>query len=146
MVKRRPLKDLLIKWFMSINTLILRISRGRIGSKLGKQQILILHTTGRRSGQDRAVPIAYFKYQRVYIIVGSNWGRDNQADWYLNLKQNPHAILAIKGKRIPVVAREAAGAEYDRLWAFATERNPPYLKYQQMTKRHIPIMVFETVG
>ncbi len=137
------MKDIFIKWFMTINTLLLQLSRGRIGSKLGKQTILILHTLGRKSGQDRAIPIAYFDYESHYLIVASNWGKDRQADWYLNLKKDPHAKLEIKGRVVSVVARETQGEEYDRLWKFATERNPPYLEYQKMTTRHIPIMVFE---
>lgn len=136
----------LIKWIMSTNSLLLRISRGRIGSKLGTQRILILHTIGRHSGRDHAIPIAYFEYAGAYLIVALNWGRDRQADWYLNLKQNPRATIEIKGKPISVIAREALGKEYDRLWTFAAQRNPPYLKYQQMTTRHIPIMIFEPVG
>ena len=140
------MKDTLIKWFMSFNTFILKLSRGRLGSKLGTQTILILHTTGRKSGQDRAIPIAYFNYEDDYLIVASNWGKDRQADWYLNLKQDPRARLEIKGKVLSVTAREAQGEEYERLWKYASERNPPYLEYQKMTTRHIPIMVFEQIG
>ena len=139
------MKDIFIKWFMSINSLLIRISQGRIGSRLGTQLILILHTIGRKSGQERAIPIAYFNYAGKYLIVASNWGRDQQADWYLNLKKAPQAKLEIKGKLISASAREAQGEEYDRLWKFATERHPPYLDYQKMTTRHIPIMVFEQV-
>ncbi len=137
------MKDILIKWFMAINTLLLRLSRGRIGSKLGSQTILILHTNGRKSGQDRAVPIAYFAYEGHYLIVASNWGKDQQANWYLNLKKDPHAKLEINSKIIPVTAREAQGQEYDQLWQYVTKRHPPYLEYQKMTTRHIPIMIFE---
>ena len=140
------MKDIFIKWFMSINSLLIRISQGRIGSRLGTQLILILHTIGRKSGQDRAIPIAYFDYEGHYLIVASNWGKDRQADWYLNLKKDPHAKLEIKGRLVSVAAREAQDEEYDRLWKFATERHPPYLDYQKMTTRHIPIMVFEQVG
>ena len=140
------MKDIFIKWFMALNSLLLRVSRGRIGSRLGTQTILILHTIGRKSGQDRAIPIAYFAYEGRYLIVASNWGKDRQADWYLNLKKDPHARLEINGKTIAVIAREAQGEEYERLWKFATERNPPYLEYQKMATRHIPIMVFERVG
>ena len=140
------MKDILIKWFMSINSLLLRLSRGRLGNKLGTQTILILHTLGRKSGQDRAIPIAYFDYEGKYLIVASNWGKDKQADWVLNLEKDPHARLEINGKLISVIAREAQGEEYTRLWKFATERHPPYLDYPKMTTRHIPIMVFERVN
>ena len=137
------MKDLLIKWFMAINTLVLRISRGKIGNKLGKQTILILHTIGRKTGQDHAIPIAYFNYKDRYLIVASNWGKEKQADWYLNLKHNPHARLEIDGQTLQVVAHEAQGEEYDRLWSFATRQYAQYLNYQQMTRRRIPVMVFE---
>jgi F420H(2)-dependent quinone reductase len=141
--KEHSMKNTLIKWFMSINSLLIRLSRGRIGSKLGTQTILILHTVGRTSGEERAIPIAYFDYEGKFLIVASNWGKDQNANWYLNLKKAPQARLEIQGKFVSVVAREAQGEEYDRLWKFATERNPPYLDYQKMTTRHIPIMVFE---
>jgi F420H(2)-dependent quinone reductase len=137
------MKDFFIKLFMSLNSLLIRLSRGRLGSKLGTQSVLILVTVGRRSGQERAIPIAYFDYEDKYLIVASNWGKDKNADWYLNLKKEPHARLEINGKTVSVVAREAQGEEYDRLWKFATERHPPYLDYQKRTTRHIPIMVFE---
>jgi F420H(2)-dependent quinone reductase len=137
------MNDIFIKWFMAINVFLLRISRGRIGSKLGTQTILLLHTTGRKSGQDRAIPIAYFDYENHYLIVASNWGKERQADWYLNLKQHPQARLEVKGKVFSVYTREAQGEEYDQLWKFATEHHPPYLDYQKMTTRQIPIMIFE---
>jgi deazaflavin-dependent oxidoreductase (nitroreductase family) len=136
-------KDIFIKLFMAVNSFLLSLSHGRIGSKLGTQTILLLHTTGRKSGQDRAIPIAYFDYKDHYLIVASNWGKQKQADWYLNLKQNPQARLEVKGKVLSVTAREAQGEEYDQLWKFATEHHPPYLDYQKMTTRHIPIMIFE---
>jgi deazaflavin-dependent oxidoreductase (nitroreductase family) len=137
------MKDVFIKWFMGINVFLLRLSDGRIGSKLGTQTIMLLHTTGRKSGQDRAIPIAYFDYKDHYLIVASNWGKQKQADWYLNLKQHPQARLEVKGKVLSVTAREAQGEEYNQLWKFATEHHPPYLDYQKMTTRHIPIMIFE---
>ena len=137
------MKDIFIKWFMAVNKLVLKLSRGKIGSKLGTQTILILHTTGRKSGQDRAIPIAYFAYENRYLIVASNWGKDSHADWYHNLKQYPHANLEVNGRIELVTAHEAEGEEYDRLWKYATEHHPPYLDYQKMTTRHIPIMIFE---
>ncbi len=72
-----------------------------------------------------------------------NFGKDTQANWYLNLKKDPHASVEVDGRIVPVMAREARGGEYERRWQFATGRHPPYREYQKMTTRHIPIMVFE---
>lgn len=140
------MKDIFIKWFMKLNTFLLRISRGRLGSKLGKQQVLILNTTGRKSGEKRAIPIAYFDYKGTYLIVASNWGKPNHANWYLNLKQDAHATLEIGGKTIAVLAHEAHGDEYEQVWGFVTTKYPPYLEYQKQTSRKIPLMVFERIG
>ena len=141
------MKDTFIKWFMDINAFLLRISNGWIGSRLGTQTILLLETIGRKTGQPRVIPIAYFLHEGKYLIVESNWGKDKHADWYLNLRQkNPQATLQVNGKRIPVEAHEAQGEEYARLWKFATERHPPYLRYQEMTSRHIPIVVFQPIN
>lgn len=140
------MKDRFIKWFMLFNAWLLQFSRGRLGHQLGTQTILLLHTIGRKSGQERVIPIAYFAYAGQYLIVASNWGKDQQADWYLNLKKTPQATLEVKGQQVEVVAREARGDEYQRLWQFVTERHPPYLEYQTMTTRRIPIMVFEPVN
>lgn len=140
------MKDFFIKLFMDVNAFLIRTTNGRIGSKLGKQTILLLETIGRKSGQPRVVPIAYFFHEGKYLIVESNWGKDKHAIWYLNLKKNPRALLTVNGKKIPAEAYEAQGEEYARLWKFATERHPPYLRYQEMTSRPIPIVVFQPIN
>jgi deazaflavin-dependent oxidoreductase (nitroreductase family) len=139
------MNDTFIKWFMDINAFLIRLSRGRIGSRLGKQTILLLETTGRKSGQARVIPIAYFFHDGIYLIVASNWGKDKNADWYLNLQKQPRAKLQVNGRTIPVEAHDAQGEEYARLWKFATEKHPPYLHYKEMTTRHIPIVVFRPI-
>jgi deazaflavin-dependent oxidoreductase (nitroreductase family) len=130
---------------MAVNTFLIRISKGRIGEQLGTQTILILHTVGRKSGLPRSIPIAYFFYEGKYLIVESNWGKDIHADWYLNLQKQPQASIDVKGNTIKVSASFAEGEEYIRLWEYVTKKHPPYLGYQKMTKRKIPIAVFEPV-
>jgi F420H(2)-dependent quinone reductase len=137
------IKDILIKWFMWVNSFFLHLTNGRLGSKLGTQTILLLETIGRRSGQAREIPIAYFFHEGKYLIVESNWGKDTHADWYWNLKKYPHAVLQVRGQTINVNAHYAEGDEYAHLWKFVTERHSPYLRYQTMTKRLIPIVIFE---
>jgi deazaflavin-dependent oxidoreductase (nitroreductase family) len=139
------MKNILIKWFMNINTLLIRATRGRIGVQLGTQTILVLNTVGRKSGQPRSIPIAYFFHEGKYLVVESNWGKDNHADWYFNLQKQPQASIEVKGQRIKVNARFAVREEYTRLWGFVTKKHPPYLKYQKMTSRTIPIVVLDPI-
>ncbi len=137
------MKNLVIKWFMAINAFLIRITHGRIGAQLGTQTILILNTVGRKSGQQRSIPIAYFSHEGKYLVVESNWGKDHHADWYFNLQKNPQASIEVKGKKIQVHARFADGEEYVRLWEYVTKKHAPYLDYQKMTSRKLPIAVFE---
>jgi deazaflavin-dependent oxidoreductase (nitroreductase family) len=137
---------MLIKWFMKVNAFLIRISKGRIGSQLGTQKVLILHTVGRKSGLPRSIPIAYFFYEGKYLIVESNWGKDQHADWYFNLQSNPQASVEVKGREIKVHASFAEGEEYARLWEYVTKKHPPYSDYQKMTQRKIPIAVFQPVA
>lgn len=139
------MKNLFIKLFMIFNISLIRISGGRMGSQFATQKVLILHTLGRKSGQPRAVPIAYFRDGENFFIVGSNWGQEKHAAWYFNLKDEPRASLELNGKKIPVQAHEAEGDEYARLWGEAIRNHPQYTDYQKMTTRHIPIVVFEPV-
>jgi deazaflavin-dependent oxidoreductase (nitroreductase family) len=139
------MKDIFIKWFMVINAFLIRISKGRIGGRLGTQTILILNTIGRKSGQPRSIPIAYFYYEGKYLIVESNWGKDKHADWYFNLRKNPQASIEVNGGTIKVNGSFAEEGEYDRLWDYVTRKHPPYLEYQKMTNRKIPIAVLKSV-
>jgi deazaflavin-dependent oxidoreductase (nitroreductase family) len=131
------------RWFTAGNAFLIRLSKGRIGSQLGTQSILILHTTGRKSGQEHATPIAYFEHEGRYLLVGTNWGRPRHADWLLNLRKQPLARIDVKGCSYSVRAREAEGGEYARLWKYVSERHSQYLTYQRSMTRRIPIVVLE---
>jgi deazaflavin-dependent oxidoreductase (nitroreductase family) len=134
-----------LKLFMALNTFAIRLSRGRIGGRLGRQTILLLHSTGRKSGKRRVIPIAYFQTDGFYFIIGSNWGQDRNAAWFYNLKAQPRTVIEVGGRKIAVMASEAVGEQYDRLWKIATESHSPYQGYKEMTTRHIPILVLKPV-
>lgn len=135
-----------LKTFMSLNTLVIRLSGGRVGSQLGKQTILLLHTVGRKSGKHYVTPIAYFFTDGYYFLVGSNWGKDTHTAWYYNLLAKPRTTIEVKGVKILVEASRAEGPEYDRLWKYATEHHPSYLHYKELTKRRIPILVLRPIA
>ena len=133
----------LLHIFMAINSFLIHASKGRIGSHLGTQTILIMHPIGRKTGKRYTIPIAYFKIGEAYYVIGSNWGQEQNASWYYNLKKDPEIKIEVDGKELSVLAREAVGDEYDRLWENAVNHHAGYLHYKEMTSRHIPIMVFE---
>jgi deazaflavin-dependent oxidoreductase (nitroreductase family) len=132
-----------LKLFMALNTFAIRLSRGRIGNQLGTQTILLLHTVGRKSGRPHITPIAYFYTNGYYLLIGSNWGKSHNAAWYYNLLARPRTTIEVKGRQIPVTARQAENTEYDRLWDYAIQHHPPYLHYKEMTKRRIPILILQ---
>jgi F420H(2)-dependent quinone reductase len=136
----------ILKSFMAANTFAIRVSRGRVGSQLGTQAILLLHTVGRKSGRHYVTPIAYFHKDGFYFLVGSNWGKPRHADWYYNLLAQPRTTIEVKGRKISVEPRQAEGREYEQLWNYAVDHHPPYLHYKEMTKRHIPILVLQPVN
>lgn len=132
--------DFLIKAFMNLNVFVIRASRGRIGTLLARQTVLLLHTVGRKSGRQFVTPISYFSIDGFYFLVGSNWGRRHNASWYYNLLASPCTTIEVRGNKILVEAHPVEGPEYDRLWNCALERYPGYQHYKDSLKRHIPIM------
>ncbi len=139
------MNKLFLKLFMAANTFAIRLSRGRIGSRLGTQTILLLHSVGRKSGKKFVTPIAYFFTEGFYFVIGSNWGKDAHAAWYYNLLARPRTTIEVKGRTIPVEATQAEGPDYERLWQYAVDHHPPYAHYKEMTKRHIPIIVLKPI-
>ena len=131
----------LIKPFMAFHVLLIRISRGYLGTRFAGLTFLLLHTVGRRSGRQFITPISYFSVDGKYFLVGSNWGRKHNANWYYNLLARPHTIIEIRGKEIPVEAFPAKDQEYEQLWGLAIRRYPGYQRYKETTSRHIPIVV-----
>jgi len=131
----------LLKIFMGANVFLVRISRGRLGTKLATQRVLLLHTVGRKSGKPRVTPVAFFQREDSYFLVASNWGKDHQAAWFYNLMNQPKTVIEVDGRTLPVEAHQTKGEEYDRLWKYAIQHHPPYRHYQEMTARHIPIIV-----
>ena len=135
------MKNIPIRWFTALNAFLIRATNGRFGGSLGRQTILLLQTLGRKTGRPHITPVAYFRHEGDYLLVGSNWGRDRHADWYLNLLREPHGMIHVGGRKFSVSGHDADGDEYDRLWKFVTGLHAPYLKYQEMTSRRIPIIV-----
>jgi deazaflavin-dependent oxidoreductase (nitroreductase family) len=105
--------------------------------------VLILTTTGRRSGEARSTPLIYAKRGDDYVVVASKGGAEEHPGWYLNLSAQPEVSVQVRGDRFQARARTATPDEKPALWKMMTERWPAYDEYQHNTRRNIPVVVLE---
>jgi deazaflavin-dependent oxidoreductase (nitroreductase family) len=105
--------------------------------------ILLLTTTGHKSGQERTTPLIHRTDGDRWVVVASKGGAPDHPGWYKNLQADPEATVQVRGEVIPVRASTAQDSERERLWKLMTEVWPDYDEYQKKTDREIPIVVFE---
>jgi deazaflavin-dependent oxidoreductase (nitroreductase family) len=110
-------------------------------SRLAGIDMLLLTTTGRRSGQPRTTPLACFADGDDWIVVASNNGQDRDPAWWLNLKANPDASVRIGRSEYTVTGRLATAEERTRLWPWLVGRNRVYARYERRTSRPIPVVI-----
>jgi F420H(2)-dependent quinone reductase len=126
-----------------LNVPLYRLSRGRLGGKVGRAPVLLLTSTGRRSGQRRTAPVLFMQDGANVVVIGSNAGNRNEPGWSYNLKANPDAQVEIRGERRPVQARVAAGEERERLWKAMNAEYEGFEDYSVRTDRDIAVFVLE---
>ena len=107
--------------------------------------ILLLTTTGRRSGKQYTHPLIFREHDGDYLIVASKGGSPEPPAWYVNLDANPDVEVQVKGDRFRAKARTASASEKPELWRLMTEVWPDYDSYQRRTEREIPVVVLERV-
>src|SRR6476469_1810159 len=116
---------------------------GDVGHDWQGTHVLLLTTTGRKTGEERELPLIYGTNGDDYLIVASKGGADAPPAWYLNLKADPNVVVQVKGDRFEAQAREASPEEQADLWSTMTDERPAYDDYQTKTDRDIPIIVLE---
>ena len=104
---------------------------------------LLLAATGKRTGQDRTVPLIYSKTAGGYVIIASRGGTPAHPDWYFNLDANPQVTIRVATEVFEATARTATGDEREALWQQMADLYPPYNDYQNRTERQIPVVVLD---
>jgi F420H(2)-dependent quinone reductase len=123
--------------------ILYRASGGRIGRTLAGAPVLLLTTTGRKSGLPRTRPLCYLESEGRLVLIASAGGAACHPAWYLNLRRSPHVSVQRGQIRQAMVARSAIGAERARLWEHAVERYPVCAEYQRRAQREIPLVVLQ---
>ena len=125
------------------NVPVYRATRGRLLGKVGRAPVLLLTTTGRKSGQKRTAPVVYLADGDRQVVIGSNAGNARMPAWALNLLATPEAEVEVYGKRGRVRARVAEGEERADLWRRMNEQYAGFDDYEARTTRDIRVFVLE---
>ena len=119
---------------------VYRRSGGRVLGRMGGQPVLLLQTTGRRSGRTRTTPLQYLANGDTFVVVASDAGAARAPAWYLNLRANPHARVELGARGTDVRAQEVAGQEHVALWQRLTAVNRYLEPAARKAGRDLPVM------
>jgi len=133
----------LVRLLGRLHVRLYRLLGGRLVGRVGQAPILLLTTTGRRTGLARTSPLLYLRDGERLAIVASFGGHPTHPVWYLNLTANPEVYVQVGRNRFAATARTAEPDERARLWPQLVEIYSGYAGYQQKTTREIPIVLLE---
>ncbi len=134
------MRDATARRLSTLHTFLFRASGGRIGKRLVDNDMLLLTTTGRVSGNRHTVPLLYLGDDDRLIVFASWGGRDVHPEWYRNLVVSPHAHVELPGRSHAVEAATLHGDERELWWQRAVAAYDGYAEYQSRTNRQIPVV------
>jgi len=132
-----------LRWTGKLNIPLYRLSGGRIGGRINRAPVLLLTTTGRKSGLQRTAPVVYLADGENLVVIGSNAGHNRTPAWSLNLQANPDAEVEVRRERRSVRARVTEGEERADLWRKHNEQYSGFDEYEARTDRDIALFVLE---
>ncbi|MHB1568518.1 MAG: nitroreductase family deazaflavin-dependent oxidoreductase [Solirubrobacteraceae bacterium] len=127
---------------------VYRLTRGRhtFASLLSGIPVVMLTTTGARTGQPRTVPVLGLPTADGLAVIASNFGQRSHPAWYHNLRANPEGILAVQGRSRPFRAVEVEGERRRRIWEQGLRVYPGWAQYERRaTNRRIAVFVLESI-
>ena len=120
-----------------------RNNAGKVGGPFEGAPLLLLHTTGAKTGHEHVNPVMYQQVPGGYAVFASKGGAPTHPDWYHNLVANPGVGAEIGTQTLRLTARVARGEERDRIWSVQKRDFPQFAEYEQQTDRQIPVVVLE---
>ena len=131
----------MLKVGMSVSVFLYRLTGGGIGGRMQSMPVLLLTTTGRKSGKKRTVPLGFLRDGSSYVIIASFGGQPRNPGWFFNLQSHPEATIEVKKRQMQVKAETANPEKRGELWTRLVEVAPGYAKYEKRTTREIPIVI-----
>ncbi len=121
-----------------------RANDGKVGGQFEGAPLLLLHTKGAKSGQERVNPVMYQRVGEDYAVFASKAGAPTNPDWFHNLRAHPDATIEVGTETLAVRARVAEGDEREQIWTRQKQAYPGFADYEASTSREIPVVVLET--
>jgi len=118
-----------------------RATRGQLSGRMAGRQLLLLTTTGARTGEPRTAVVGYRKAGDIFVVIASANGAATDPAWYVNLLANPTATVEVGPEKLNVRARTLKGRERDKLAKLVEYLEPQ----QKLTSRKIPVVALEPV-
>jgi deazaflavin-dependent oxidoreductase (nitroreductase family) len=132
-----------LKPFSKLNSVIYKLTGGRVMGRLRGRPVMLVTMTGAKSGQPRTIPLMYVPYKEGVIVVASQGGSPRSPVWANNLIAHPDIVVQYMSKKMDLRARRADEAEKTLVWPTCVEHYPEYDDYQKRTDRSIPVFVCE---
>ncbi|HEX3750612.1 MAG TPA: nitroreductase family deazaflavin-dependent oxidoreductase [Streptosporangiaceae bacterium] len=123
-----------------------RANDGKVGGPFEGAPLLLLHTVGAKTGQQRVNPMMYQTVPDGYAVFASKGGAPDNPDWYHNLRAHPQVSAEIGTRTVELKARVAEGAEREKVWEAQKAAYPGFADYEQKTSREIPVVILTPVS
>ncbi len=136
-----PMNKTLIKVAGSVHAALYKASGGRLARNMRGSEVVLLTTTGRRSGKRRIAPLFGQADGENWVVIASNGGHPEHTNWYHNLRDNPDVELQVGTETSQRKAETVEGDERTRLWKMMAEKYHGYDEYQASTSRVIPVVL-----
>jgi deazaflavin-dependent oxidoreductase (nitroreductase family) len=107
---------------------------------MNRDGLLLLTTTGAKSGQSRTTPMMFHRDGDRLLVIASNIGAAKHPDWYVNLVANPHVVVEVGAERFEATAVPLTGDERERLWTMLKQSYPFFADHEAKTSREIPVV------
>lgn len=143
-MQHSPARVRLIRFVTRLHETIFRVSGGRVLGRAAGMPVVMLTTTGRRSGRKHTSMLTTpARLGEGIVLVASYGGNDRHPAWFLNLQANPDVDVVMRDRSGPMRARVASREEKDALWPQVVAAYGDYAVYQQRTERDIPLVILE---